>query len=148
MPRQSIASPNSRSEPLRDGRSRRLRQRESTPTQEVSLVEHSPPPGRGIRRAAGYFSVSQDALILQRKSVSSTGFSHEFLKIAAVADAPFQICGQVIWYVYGKAAIPITTVKCIAGVSLAGFTKRAALSDAGTLPQGQRSNSHRPESLD
>src|ERR1019366_1150069 len=27
----------------------------SPPTQELSLVEHSPPPGRGIRRAAGYF---------------------------------------------------------------------------------------------
>ena len=41
---------------LRDGCLRRLCQREpSTPTQEVSLVEHSSPPDRGIRRAAGYF---------------------------------------------------------------------------------------------
>src|SRR5665213_740770 len=92
-------------------------------------------------------SVSQIALILQRQRVPSAGFSHEFQKIAAVADSPFQILGQVVWHVYGKPAIPLATIQCIAGVSLAGFTNLAALSDAGTLPQRQRSNGYRPEIL-
>src|ERR1700732_5139041 len=90
-------------------------------------------------------SVSQNALILQRQSVSRAGLSHEFLKIASVTDGPFQIFGQLIWHVYGKPAIPLAAIQCIAGVSLAGLAKLAALSDAGTLPQGQRSNGHRPE---
>jgi hypothetical protein len=86
--------------------------------------------------------------MLQRQRVSSAGFSHEFLKVAAVADGPFQISSQIVRYIYGKPAIPRSTIQGIAQVPFAGLAKLAALSDAGTLPQGQRSNGHGPEILD
>src|SRR5450432_1900362 len=76
-------------------------------------------------------SVSQNALILQRQSVPSAGFSHEFLKVAAVTDRPFQISGQVVWHIYGKPAIPLATIQCIAGVSSTGLAILAPLSYAG-----------------
>src|SRR5260370_28496054 len=77
-----------------------------------------------VHQARGrLLSVSQNTLILQCQSVPSAGFSHESLKITAVADGPFQIFGQLIWHVYGKPAIPLSTIQCIAGVSLAGLPK-------------------------
>jgi hypothetical protein len=54
--------------------------------------------------------VSQIALILQRQRVPVAGFSHEFLKVAAVADGALYIIGQVVRHVYGKPAAAFAAI--------------------------------------
>ncbi len=87
------------------------------PRNSVSLSTFPPPRGR--QKCCSLRPVMRTALILPRQCVPATGFSHDFLKIAAVPDCFFQFLRQLLRHVDRKSMITLAAVQRIAGMSLA-----------------------------
>jgi hypothetical protein len=49
-------------------------------------------------------------LILESQRVPSAGFSHQYLKIAAVLDSLFNVLGQFVWNVNRKPPLPAASI--------------------------------------
>src|SRR5580698_1316568 len=98
--------------------------------------------------AAASSALLLPAFLFQRLGITESRFIQQFLHPLTIRDRFRNLRHQIVWNVYRKAFAPEPSIQGVTGMALSTGAGRTVLSNARTLPQGQRSGNGGGELVD